>query len=285
MKHKSNKNNGNKTKEVFEKVVNYVQTIVDNGEYEKFLKFQKSFRGYSFNNLILIFLQFPDATRVAGKSKWKKLKREVVHGAQKIFIIAPIPRQYSKKIKKVEDGEEVETIETYQYNYYRYVYVYDISQTIGEEIPLESHNINGNEMSKFYEKLKNFSQFPVYEKDLEGSLKGYYNPTKKEIVVKKSLSIDDKTAVLLHELAHGLYDDFDYKTDRNLSEVFVESIAYIVADYFGLDTSICSFNYITKWAKGDPKVVLDLGSKIQKCANQFIKNIEKFEIQDIQLVA
>lgn len=285
MKHKSNKNNGNKTKEVFEKVVNYVQTIVDNGEYEKFLKFQKSFRGYSFNNLILIFSQFPDATRVAGKSKWLKLKRELVPGAQKIFIIAPIPRQYNKKVKKVENGEEIETTETYQYNYYRYVYVYDISQTTGEEIPLESHNINTNEMWNFYEKLKSFSQFPVYEKDLEGSLKGYYDPTKKEIVLKKSLSIDDKTAVLLHELAHGLYDDFEYKTDRNLSEVFVESIAYIVADHFGLDTSLCSFNYIVQWAKGEPKIILDLGSKIQKCANQFIKNIEKFEMQEIEFAA
>ena len=140
-------------------------------------------------------------------------------------------------------------------------------------------------MSNFYEKLKSFSQFPVYEKDLEGSLKGYYAPTKKEIVLKKSLSIDDKTAVLLHELAHGLYDDFEYKTDRNLSEVFVESIAYIVADHFGLDTSLCSFNYIAQWAKGEPKIILDLGSKIQKCANQFIKNIEKFEMQEIELAA
>lgn len=61
-------NKENKTKEVFEKVVNYVQTIVDNGEYEKFLKFQKNFRGYSFNNLILIFSQFPEATKVARQS-------------------------------------------------------------------------------------------------------------------------------------------------------------------------------------------------------------------------
>lgn len=285
MKHKSNKNNENKTKKVFEKVVNYVQTIVENGEYEKFLKFQKSFKGYSFNNLILIFSQFPDATRVAGKSKWLKLKRKLVPGAQKIFIIAPIPRQYSKKVKKVEDGEEIETIETYKYNYYRYVYVYDISQTTGEEIPLENHNINSNDMASFYEKLKSFSQFTVYEKDLYGSMKGYYNPSKKEIVIKKSLSINDKSAVLLHELAHGLYDDFDYKTNRNLSEVLVESIAYIVADHFGLDTSLCSFNYITKWAKGDSKIVLELGSKIQKYANQFIKNIEEFEMQTVELVA
>ena len=215
MKHKTNQNNRNKTKEVFEKVVKYVQTIVDNGEYEKFLKFQKNFKGYSFNNLILIFSQFPNATKVAGKSKWTKLKRELIPQAQKIFIIAPIPRKYSKKVKKIENGEEIETVETYQYNYYRYVYVYDISQTTGEEIPLKSHNINKNEMAYFYEKLKKFSRFPIYEENLYGNLKGYYNPSKKNIVLKKSLSTDDKVAVLLHELSHGLYDDFDYKTDRN----------------------------------------------------------------------
>lgn len=255
-------NKGNKTKEVFEKIVNYIQTIVDNGEYEKFLKFQKSFRGYSFNNLVLIFSQFPEATRVAGKAKWLKLKRELIPEAQKIFILAPIPRKYSKKVKKIEDGEEIETIETYEYNAYRYVYVYDISQTTGEALPLESHAINSNEMEAFYEKLKSFSKFPIYEKELDGSLEGYFSPSKQEIVLKKTLSIDDKTAVLLHELAHGLYDDFNYKTDRYLSEVFVESIAYIVADHFGLDTSRCSFNYIAQWPKGETKVVIDLGTKI-----------------------
>lgn len=278
-------NKQNKTKEVFEKVVNYVQTIVDNGDYERFLKFQKSFRNYSFNNLVLIFSQFPDATSVAGKAKWLKLKRELIPGAQKIFIIAPIPRKYSKQVKKIENGEEIEKTETYEYNIYRYVYVYDISQTTGKPIPLESHYINSNEMANFYDTLKSFSKFPVYEKELFGDLEGYYSPSKKEIVLKKSLSINDKTAVLLHELTHGLYDDFDYKTDRNLSEVFVESVAYIVADHFGLDTSRCSFNYITQWAKGDAKLVIDLGNKIQKCANQLIKEIEKFEVQEVELAA
>lgn len=60
-----NKSNINKSKEMFEKIVKNVQAIVDKGEYEKFLKFQKNFRGYSFNNLVLIYSQFPDATKVA----------------------------------------------------------------------------------------------------------------------------------------------------------------------------------------------------------------------------
>ncbi len=196
-----------------------------------------------------------------------------------------MPRKYNKKVKKIEDNEEIEKIVTYEYMAYRYVYVYDISQTIGEDIPLQSHCINNNKMLNFFEKIKQFSKFPVYEKELPGSLKGYYDAKKKQIVLKQSLSIDDKTAVLLHELAHGLYDDFDYSKDRNLSEVFVESIAYIVANYFGLDTSTCSFNYIAKWAKGEPKIVVDLGNKIQKCANQFIDEIEKFEMQEMEIAA
>ena len=103
-------------------------------------------------------------------------------------------------------------------------------------------------------------------------------------MLEKSLSNDDKVSVLLHELTHALYDDFDYKKDRNLSETFVESVAFIVADYFGLDTSMCSFNYITGWADGDIKVILDLGTKIQKTADSFINQLEKeFESKNIRI--
>ncbi len=278
-------NNSNNTQKVFEKIVEKLQTIVDNGEYEKFLKFQKSFRGYSFNNLILIFSQFPDATRVAGKSKWLKLKREPIKNAKKIWIVAPIPRTCQKKTTVIEDGKKTEKIETIRYNYYKYVYVYDISETIGEAIPLQVNKINNDKMTDFYNKLKMFSKVPIYEEKIKSGADGYYSPKKKIIVIEKDMSLDDKAATLLHEIAHSLYDDFDYKTDRTLSEVFVESIAYIVADYFGLDTSCCSFNYIAQWAKGEPKTVIDLGNKIQKCANEFIKSLEQYEIQENKLVA
>lgn len=285
MYEKTKVNKANKTKEIFEKIVTNVQTIVNNGEYEKFLKFAKNFRNYSFNNMVLIFSQFPDATMVAGKSKWLKMKRDTINGAKKIFIIAPIPRKYDKKVIKIEDGEEIETLETYEYNSYRYVYVYDVSQTVGEELPLQIKSNNGQDMAFFYEKLKKFSKVPVLEENLHGGLQGYYSEKNQRIVIRKDSSLNDKAATLLHELAHCLYDDFDYKTNKDLSEVFVESIAYIVADHFGLDTSMCSFNYITQYANGDPKVVIDLGTKIQKCANKFIESIEEFEMQELQLAA
>ncbi len=276
----------NKTQKTFEKIVNSLQTIVDSGEYEKFLKFQKKFRkGYSFSNLILIYSQFPDATKVAGKKTWQKLGRKVNNNARRIYIIAPIPRSYTKKVTKIEDGEEIEVLETYKYNYYKYVYVYDISQTEGKAVPLQTNNINSNDMAYFYESLKRFSDVPVIEKELRGTLDGYYDEENSIIAIRDNLSFNDKASVLLHELAHRIYDDFDYKTDRKLSEVFVESIAYIVADHFGLDTSICSFNYIIKWAKGDIKTVIDLGNKIQKCANQFIDKLEKFDTEQLKNIA
>lgn len=223
--------------------------------------------------------------KLLGKAKWLKLKRELTDTAKKIWIVAPIPKKYEKKVKVIENGEEIEKIETIKYNSYRYVYVYDISHTTGKVIPLQAQKINCNDMTYFYEKLKLFNKVPVIEKELFGGTQGYYSEKENIIAIKNTLSQNDKASVLLHEIAHSLYDDFDYKTDRDLSEVFVESIAYIVANHFGLDTSHCSFNYIIKWAHGDTKTVLDLGSKIQESANKFIEDLEKFGIQDLKLVA
>lgn len=223
--------------------------------------------------------------KLLGKSKWLKLKRELTENAKKIWIVAPIPKKYERKVKVIEDGKEVEKTEIIRFNFYKYVYVYDISHTTGKAIPLQSQKLNCNDMAYFYEKLKLFSKVPIIEKELSGGTQGYYSEKENIIAIKNTLSQNDKASVLLHEIAHSLYDDFDYKKDRNLSEVFVESIAYIVANHFGLDTSRCSFNYIIKWAHGDTKTVLDLGSKIQECANKFIKDLENFEIQDLELVA
>lgn len=165
------------------------------------------------------------------------------------------------------------------------MYVYDISHTTGKAVPLQSEKINCDDKAYFYDKLKKFSKFPVIEKELFGGTLGYYSEKENLIAIKNTLSINDKASVLLHEIAHSLYDDFDYSKDRALSEVFVESVAYIVADYFGLDTSHCSFNYIIKWAKGETKTVIELGGKIQKCSNEFIEKLENFEIQKLQLAA
>lgn len=277
------KNNSNKN--TTQRVVNSIQTIVNNGEYEKFLKFQKNFTKYSFCNKVLIYNQFPEATKVAGKKAWRDMGRELIPNPQEIRIIAGMPKKARKKVKKIVDNKEIEETEIYDYISYKSVYVYDISQTTGKAILKENEAINNNTMAYFYGKLKNFSQFPIYEKELNGIKKGFYDSSKKQIVLEKSMSIADKVAVLLHELIYVLYDNFDYKNNKNLSRIFVESIAYIVIDHFGLNTSVCNFDNISKWVIDDSEIIINLGNEIQRCANEFIKNIEKTEIQALELVA
>ena len=275
-------NKENRTKELFNKILEGVQNIIDNGQYEKFLRFSKNFHNYSFNNVLLIFSQMPEATQVAGFAKWKSMGRNLKKGAKGIQIIYPIKRSYTKKKlegqnslldNKQDDKEQVEKVE---YLTYSYTYIYDISQTYGDSLPLSDMTLNSNNKAEFLEFLKSFSPYPILEESLTGTTQGYWSKTEQHIVLKDTLSIDDKASVLLHELAHALYDDFDYKENRNLSETFVESVAFIVADYFDLDTSMCSFEYITSWADGDIKILLELGDKIQKCANSFIKKLEDY---------
>ncbi|MBQ7411182.1 MAG: DUF1738 domain-containing protein [Clostridia bacterium] len=273
------KKDNNKTKELYKKIVDGIQNIIDSGEYQKFLKFSKYFRNYSFNNIILIFSQMEDATYVAGFKAWQTMGRKIKKGERGIQIMYPLKRKHIVKIKGQESlldkNEENVNEKTVEYLTYRPTYVYDISQTTGNEILVGMKRLETNNKSEFFEFLKNYSKYPVLEKSISRNSFGYWSPTNQHIVLEKTLSIDDKVSTLLHELTHALYDDFDYKENRDLSEIFVESVAYIVADFFDLDTSMCSFDYITKWSNGDLKPILELGNKVQKTANDFINKLEK----------
>ena len=274
---KKNTDKINKTKELFDKIVNGVNNIISSGEFEGFLKFSKNFHQYSFNNIVLIYSQMKEATQVAGFKKWQSMGRKLKKGVHGIQIIYPIKRKYTKIIEGqdslLDDNNKEQEVE---YMTYRYTYVYDISQTVGKPLPLENNALNSDNKKEFYKFLKTFSPYKIEEEDIFGTAKGYWIEKEQKIIIKKSLSIDDKVSVLLHELTHAFYDDFDYKEDRNLSETFVESVAFIVADYFDLDTSLCSFEYIASWVGEDTKIILELGNKIQKCANSFIKKLEEF---------
>ena len=273
---KKNSNKANKTKELFKKIVEGVTNIIVSGEYEEFLKFSKNFHQYSFNNIILIYSQMKEATQVAGFKKWQAMGRKLKKGVHGIQIIYPIKRKYTKIIEGQDSLLDENKKEEIEYLMYRYTYVYDISQTVGKPLPIVNKFLNSDNKEELYDFLKAFSPYKIEEDDIFGNAKGYWFDKEQKIIIKKSLSINDKVSVLLHELTHAFYDDFNYKEDRNLSETFVESVAYIVADYFNLDTSLCSFRYITSWVDGDIKILLELGDKIQKCANSFIKKLEEF---------
>jgi hypothetical protein len=160
----------NKTTEVFNKLVDGVTEIIDSGEYTKFLKFSKNFHHYSFNNIVLIFLQMENATQVAGFKTWQSMGRKLKKGAKGIQIIYPIKRKYTSNIEGqssiLDDNEKNSKEKTIEYFTYRPTYVFDISQTVGEPMPLEDKRLNSNNKNEFLKFLISFSPYPILEQEL-----------------------------------------------------------------------------------------------------------------------
>lgn len=270
----------------YQKLVEGIENIVASGKYTEFLKFMKKFHHYSFNNRLLIFAQNPDATRVAGYCTWKELGRGVKSNPKKIFILKPMPYKIKKEEKDNHLENEEETLTLVKYGW---TIVYDISDTYIREnqkevLLFDDIKLNTSSSNQLYDILLKISPVKVDIESTGNGSDGYYSELGNRIVLSPNQSADDMTATLLHEMSHALYDDFDYSKERNLSEIFVESIAYITADYFGLDTSKCSFSYITKWSKGDTKDLLKLGTKIQDASDKLINKIEEYmKVEDRQV--
>lgn len=262
----------------YQKLIEGINDVIDSGKYKDFLKSMKRFHHYSFGNRLLIYSQAPDATRVAGYNTWKELGRGVKSNPNKIFIMCPI---FHKVKKQKDNSDEISKEEDEEYIniYYKWRIVYDIKDTyiIDEEKAstlADNLMLNSNTSADLYEILLKISPAKVELKPIYGDAYGYYSKKENKIILDEGLSMDDKTSTLLHEMSHAMYDDFEYSKERNLSEMFVESTAFIVADYFGLDTGKTSFIYVTNWSGEDSKKVLKLGEKIQKASDDFIKKIE-----------
>ena len=270
----------------YEKLLDGVQRVINRGDYPEFLRKIKTMKNtYSFRNTLLVFSQYPGATIVKGFYDWNKLGRGVKRHPIPIYIYVPI--KYKKE--KVIDGQQNidGTIEIIEGITYKRVTVFDIGDTYlkkgSKRIPIYDDSIDTDSTIDLYNALASISPVPIVLKDNIGNKKGYYD--KKQIVLNNSLSQDGKTAVLIHELCHCLYDDFDYKVDRDKSEIFVESVAFLVADYFNFDTSICSFSYITNWAKNDIKNFLKISNKIKETANEYIELIKNSKFKQEKISA
>lgn len=271
----------------YTKLLEGVQNVIKRGDYPKFLRMVNKIKNdYSFRNTMLVYVQNPNATIVKGFCDWNKLGRGVKKNPKTIFIYTPIKYKKQKAIEgqqNVNGKEEKErndsgTIELIEGISYKRVAVYDIGDTYikkgNKRIPILDDILDNNTTEGLYNTLLEISPVPVKTEEINGIQKGYYSKKNQKIVLKESLSQDDKTAVLIHELCHCLYDDFVYKTDRNKSEIFVESVAFLVADYFGFDTSLCSFSYITNWAEDNIKEFMSLSNKIKETADEFIELIK-----------
>jgi len=276
-----------KVKEYYEKLTKGVEILLQ-GQLGDFLRFQAKFRRYSFSNVLLIYMQKPHATRVAGIRTWNSLGRRIRKGEKGIAIFAPMIRKGKDEEKDTEaieiSEEDLSRPEKSERLFgFRAVYVFDVSQTEGDPLPEapgfgETIVLNGNP-GELYNRLLTVSPVPVSFKSKAeiGRCLGYYSKKENNIVLADGLGAVDGTITLLHELAHYFAVQSEEHTskyaDRPKAEVIAEGAAYIAACYFGLDSSASSFGYIAEWGK-DIQKILAWGNAVQNTAGKLIDLVE-----------
>ena len=260
--------------EMIQRIDDSVNAVFESEKYKEYLKFASKFTDYSARNTMLISLQRPDATLVAAYGKWKQLGRQVEKGETGISILAPVTYK-TNNILEVErpavdefgnqlyndDGtEKIETVEKPLTGLaFKKVYVFDVSQTSGKEIPEPVGELTGDvdagRKEAVFAALKKVTGIDIEFRDIKGGAKGYYSAAKNEIVIKSGMSDAQTLKTAFHEAAHNLLHDpakkiVTAKSPRNEKEVQAESVAFMVAEKFGLDTSEYSFPYIASWSDG-----------------------------------
>lgn len=239
---------------LFRKIDDGVKAVFESDKYKECLRYMSKFTNYSAGNCILIMLQKPEASLVAAFGKWKQLGRTVNKGERGIAILAPMT------FKSKQSTDEEEQDETEEKNVgFRKVYVFDVSQTSGEPVPEYVHDLDEDIEEEHTEAVINavrsVTGIPVDVEDISGGAKGYYSHSEQRIVIQAGLSGAQAVKTAIHECAHALLHDPDKNmptanTARSDKEVQAESVAYIVASRYGLDTSEYSFPYIASWSQG-----------------------------------
>ncbi len=292
------KDRNQRMKEITERLEQGVKDIFTSEMYANYLRTMSQFHSYSFNNTLLIHLQKPEASLVAGYQTWqKKFHRQVRRGEKGIQIIAPAPIRTREEIEKVDpatmepvlkpDGTpEMEEVE-YTIPRFRVTTVFDVSQTEGEPLPeLETPELLGSveNYEIFMQAIRDISPVPIRFDEIESGAKGYYSSVDKEIVIQESMSESQTMKTGIHEVTHAklhdrdIMEEMDEKKDQMTREVEAESVAYTVCQYFGLDTSDYSFPYIAGWSSDrDMKELRSSMDTIRKVAGEMIEQImEKF---------
>jgi DNA primase len=251
-----------------------VAEIVSGDDWKRMLKVISRFHKYSFNNHLMIFVQRPNATIVAGFNKWKSLGRFVKKGEKGIAIFAPCKYKTS-----IEDGDESDD-NVYKIYGYRVVYVFDISQTEGEELPdldaVRPKLLDAAAPEGVWDALARHAQSIGYEvvRDQRGTENGYCDFLKKQIAVRPDVTGAQAVKTLVHELGHALLHTGGQAASREVAEVEVESVAYVVCDALGLDSGAYSFPYVTRWSEGDTDLLKETAQRVTECASEILSRLE-----------
>ena len=261
-----------KLKEITDRLEQGITELFDSERYKEYLRVMSKFHNYSFNNTLLIAMQKPDASLVAGFSAWKNnFERNVMKGQKGIKIIAPSPFKVKQEMQKIDphtqkpvigkDGKPVTEEKEITIPAYKVVTVFDVSQTEGKELPdIAVDELTGDvdRYKDFFAALEKTSPVPIAFEKIEGGSHGYYHLADKRIALNEGMSELQTLKTAIHEIAHAKLHDIDLnapkdgqpRVDRNTREVEAESVAYTVCQHYGLDTSDYSFGYVAGWSSG-----------------------------------
>ncbi len=260
-----------KIKEITDRLEQGITELFESNRYKEYLRVMSKFHNYSFNNTLLIAMQKPDASLIAGYNAWKNnFGRNVMRGEKGIRIIAPSPYKIKQEVEKIDpgtqkvvigkDGKPVTEEKEITIPAFKVVSVFDVSQTEGKELPtIGANELTGDveQYEDFFAALEKTSPVPIGFEKIEGNAHGYYQSEEKRIAIDEGMSELQNLKTAIHEIAHAKLHDIDLnapeqpdRPDRRTREVQAESIAYTVCQHYGLDTSDYSFGYVAGWSSG-----------------------------------
>ena len=281
-----------------------IKELFESEKYMRYLSVMSRFHRYSVNNTMLIYMQKPDATLVAGYNKWKnQFERHVKRGEHGITIIAPTP--FKKKIEEQkldpdtkapmldQDGKVIMEDREVEIPMFRPVKVFDVSQTDGKPLPELASTLSGSVQNyeAFMEALRRSAPVPLSVEPMAANMDGYFSPDQQRIAIRTGMSEVQTVSAAVHEIAHSKLHNYAQvqeeaaragdkeppkKKDRNTEEVEAESISYAVCQYFGIQTGENSFGYIANWSQGKelPELRASLET-INKAAGELIADIDR----------
>lgn len=300
----------NKVQEITDRLETGIKELFDSEKYVTWLNTMSKFHEYSLNNTILIAMQRPDATMVAGYTQWQKdFERNVNKGEKAIRILAWNPHKEKVERDKIdpethepvkdENGNTVKEIAEVQRPSYKVVNVFDVSQTEGKEIPTLATELQGNvrNFQDFFEALKRTCPVPIEFENINGSARGYFHQKDQRIAIQEGMSEIQTIKTAIHEMAHQKLHSVEQENNqsyqskkqeekaqtRSEKEVEAESVAYTVCQHFGIDTSDYSFGYVAGWSQGKEMAELKASLlTIRRAAASMIDDIEG-HIKEIHL--
>ena len=294
-----------KLKEITDRLEQGIMELFDSDRYKEYLRVMSKFHNYSFNNTLLIAMQKPDASLVAGFQSWKNnFKRNVVKGEKGIKILAPSPFKIKQEMEKIDpatqkpvigaDGKPVKEEKEITIPAFKVVSVFDVSQTEGKELPDIAVDMLTGDVERFkdvFAALEKTSPVPIGFEKIEGNSHGYYHLEEKRIAIDEGMSELQTIKTAIHEIAHAKLHDIDPnapkeeqagRPDRRTREVQAESVAYAVCQHYGLDTSDYSFGYVAGWSSGRELDELKSSLEtIRSTAAEIINSIDE-HLQEIQ---